>query len=316
MATGQTPVDLQKILKAIHDKHVYVRRRAVATLGTIAAAQPEAIAAVETALNDPEAGVRSYAVNTLAKIGDSGSIDKIYEMLENNGNFMIRLAATGLLSKSGLSELPLDRTEDIIRGLHHENPTIRTVAVESLGLGIYRPSALEALLDLVDDPSREVRREVARTLRRYDSRSSGEALLGLLEDQEVVVRVMAASSLPLLFSDENIRNQAFAKLRDMFASFNDSYEGDGADWAWRHIGESLEKTGPQGVNALNEFLAQDADATLADHAWQILYVKLSPDKILRITPEEAQAGYEKHPKLRKNWNLVRQGYDGINNAGH
>lgn len=314
MATGQSPVDISKIIAATKDSHIYVRRRAVVTLGAIQASGPEAIAAIEAALDDSEAGVRSYAVDVLAKIGNSKSIDKIYQMLDTKGNFMIRLAATGLLTEEGLSKLPLERTDDLIRGLHHANPFVRMVAVESLGRGTYRPGALKEILELVNDHSPKVRREAARTLRRYGSAEAGVALLNLLDDPAAFVRVMAASSLPSLFDDEAIRSRAFTKLRDMFASYNKAYNGSDADWAWRHVGESLEKTGDDGVEVLNGFLSQNADYTLADHAWQILYVKLSPDKILPITSEQAQAGYEKHPKLRRNWNVKRSSVEGITNA--
>ena len=299
MTSGVTPPDIKKIISATHDNHTYVRRVAVASLGTLKCKEPLAVAAVEACLDDPEAGVRSYAVDTLAVIGNSASIDKIYEMLAKKGNFLIKLAVTGLLSagQRGLASLPLDRTDDLLRGLKYPNPQVRDVCVEALGLGIYRPSAVDQLIVLSSDDSTKVRREVARTLSRYKTPKAATVLLQLLDDKQVAVRVMAAASLKAHFENPDVRNQASVKLRNMFASYNNSYKGDDADWAWRHIGESLEKTGPTGIKALNEFLDQRADMTLSDHAWQILYVKLSPEKALPITSEDAQAGYLKHPKL-------------------
>jgi HEAT repeat protein len=214
---------------------------------------------------------------------------------------MIDKAATGLFTSSqrGLSSLPLGRTDDILRGSKHKNPAVRSVAAQALGVGIHRPSAQDALIGLVADPSAKVRRDAARSLGGYNTPEAGQALLTLLDDKEVMVRVMSASSLTSLFANEPIRQKAYEKLREMFVSYDDSYKSDDADWAWRRIGEALEKTGPQAVSALNELLAQEKDQTLADHAWQILYVKLDGEKFLPITAKEAQAGYEKHPKVRK-----------------
>jgi HEAT repeat protein len=301
MEMGQTPLDLKKVIAATKDPSVYVRRRALFLLEAINATGPEAIAAAEEALDDPENAVRCFAVETLSKIGTPGSIDKIYNMLDKHGNFMIDAAASSLVTsgQKGLSALPLARTDDIVRGLKHENPDVRAVAAAALGVGVHRPSAEDALISLASDPSAKVRREVARTLRGYDTPKSGAALLSLLDDKEVTVRVMAASSITSLFNNEQIRTKAFEKLRTMFISYNDAYKGTDADWAWRRIGEALEKAGPEAVAALNELLTQEKDPTLADHAWQILYVKLDGEKFLPITPEEAQAGYEKHPRVRK-----------------
>jgi len=301
MEAGQTPVDLAKIIAATKDSSVYVRRRAVAVLGSINATEPQAVAAAEAALDDPENAVRCYAVDTLCRTGTSASIDKIYDMLDKQGNFMIDKAATGLLKagQRGLASLPLGRTEDLLRGLQHKNSAVRTVAVEALGLGLHRPSAQDALIAVAGDSSPKLRREVARTLRGYNNPEAGKTLLTLLDDKEPMVRVMAASSLTSLFGDQQIRLKAYEKLREMFASYNDSYKADDADWAWRRIGEALEKAGPEGISALNELLSQEKDQTLADHAWQILYVKQDGEKFLPITPNEAEAGYEKHPKVRK-----------------
>jgi len=296
MADGRTPPDLRKIIEATKDPHVMVRRRAVVALAELKYSDSNTITALENCLNDAENTVLCYAINTLTKLGDSGSIDKIYSTLDKHNNAMINLAA-----KIGLSTLTADRTDDILRGLQYPNPEVRAVVVSAMAGTEPRPVTLPALIKLTKDPSDKVRWNVANVLGGFGTPESLEALYSFLDDTHPTVRNMAALKLSTLIRADSGKygdfwHKVFAKLRSKFATYNDKYNGSDSDWGWRCFGEALERMGSDGIETLTEFLNQKNDKLLADHAWRILYVKQSGNKFIPITPQEAEKGYEQYLK--------------------
>jgi len=89
------------------------------------------------------------------------------------------------------------------------------------------------------------------------------------------------------------------KLDGMFAQYGGGSTRSDAEWGWRTVGEALDRMGPPGREVLERYLDQDKDKVLADHAWNVLYVKQEDHQPVIITVEEAEAGYRMHPSRRR-----------------
>lgn len=301
MKDGETPFDLEAVCRATLDKRVYVRRMALEVLREHGADNPTALAAATATLNDPENPVRTYAVRALVKIGTPESIDKIYTMLTTKGTYMLKNTAVPWC----LQTLPVERSDDILRGLTHPQAIVRAAAVTACRAGPLRPVTLPALVKLAADPSFNLRWRTAEVLGRYPaSKEAREALFALVKDSSGVVRTMAAIKLSLQLKADTrwLGPEAlrlYRELRNLFIQYGSKCQLDDADWGWRCIGEALARMGVRGRGTLQECLAQTEDSLLAERAWDVLYVKLSAYKFMKIKPAEAMAGYRAHPRYRE-----------------
>ena len=303
MSDGRTEADLQKIIAATKDKHVMVRRRAVVTLATINASGPIVIAALEDALEDPENAVRCFAINTLAKIPalSSASVDKIYNCLDKHNNAMMNIAAQG-----GLAALIAKQDKDLIRGLKHKNSEVRYVVVNALAGVNISPELFDALFKLSNDPSEKVRWAVAKAFGKLlvPTTESNHGLYNFLKDSHPTVHGMAALKLSTLIQTHKdfpleLRKKVLLRLQQRFSDYNNSYSKSDKDWGWRCLGDALNRLAPQGPEFLQNQLSQTEDMVLAEHAWEMLYVKEVPDWKFPLTPQDqAEAAYSKHPRLR------------------
>ena len=303
MADGITEPDLQKLITATKDKHVMVRRRAIAALAAIKAGGPNVIAALEQAMKDPENTVRCYAVNTLAKEPNipSASIDKIYDCLDKHNNAMMNFAA-----QLGLSTLAGKQNKDLIQGLQHKNCEVRSVVANALSGANISPELLNALLKLTNDPSEKVRWAVVKVLGEFASTESSNALYESLNDSHPTVRDMAALKLSSLIQSDKIfsqelREKILVRLEQRFSMYNSSYTGKDKNWGWRCLGDALNRIEPQGPDFLQNLLSQSKDIALAERAWEVLYVKQLPDwKFPLTTQEQAENAFRKYPRRLSN----------------
>jgi len=300
MAKCETPLDISKIIAASKDSNVYVRRRAMATIGKLGLSDPNIISVVKLALDDSENAVRCYAVDTLLKVGSKGSIESVLQTVEKHGNFMINLAAIW-----DISNLPQERNNEIVRALLHDSEVIRAIGLEACCSGEVRQGLVDAIVKLERDNSDKVRWLVARVLDRMYGDKATSTLFALLDDRNPTVRNMAAYSLSNKVRSKSYwissaQHNAINRLAHMFAAYNQQYTGTDADWGWRCIGEAIERCGPRGVEVLNRFLSQDEDKILGDHAWQILNVKQYWNGFVHEDMAEIEKGYLAHPGIRKN----------------
>jgi HEAT repeat protein len=304
MGAGTTELDINRVIAATRDPSILVRRRALRLLVTIGQSQPqhitpEVIDAVIERLDDPQNIVRCTAVNTLANIGDSASMPALYDAIGRHANPMMHLITT-----APLASLPEERTDDLILGLRHPSPDARIVAIRNVGGGRARPEAWPALIENASHAEWLVRWNVARALEHIRTPESITCLRQLLDDPHPTVRSMAVRNFSLrLHSDTRWVGGSYVyavdKLAGMFAEYGDGSTRVDADWGWRTIGEALARMGPRGSEVLEGYLNQDDDKLLAERAWSVLYVKQDAFKIIKITEEEAEAGYRMHPSRRE-----------------
>ena len=299
MADGRTELDLSKIIAATRDRHVMVRRRAVAVLGELKQSTPDVIAALEQRLCDEENTVRSYAFNVLAMLGSCSSFDKMFTMLAEHHNALTDFAAV-----SGLANSPQSCTDDLIKALSHCSEAVRSVGTAALGGGHLRPGAIEALLRARNDVVAETRWNVIKALSRFDTPEIHAALYGMLDDPHPTVHNMAALKLSMAIQagkkmPEGLREKTLQRLQEIFSRYNRDNAATDNEWAWRCIGDALNRIAPEGPVLLAGFLNQNDDLVLAEHAWEALYVKQFPFWKYPVTAQdEADAAYTKHPRLR------------------
>ncbi len=294
----KTDTDVDKLLLALNDEHHFVRRQALWAAGKMGLSDSRIIAAAEKLLNDPENAVRSYAVDTLTKIGDLNSVTLIYDCIAEHHNFMINLAASW-----GLGTLSEERSEELIPGLKHKSAPVRRVTLEGCCRGKYRYSLLDTIAFLAEDPDDEVRWLVARALGRHRVEKSIKALLKLVDDKHPTVASAAAKSLSD-YSRSNTRwigpfqHKMLKLFSRKFSVYDSGYAERDDQWGWRCFGNALKSCGPRGTETLQALLAQNEDTLLSDHAWKTLYVVEDGYHFFPKSMEQIKKEYQFHPNVR------------------
>ena len=290
----KTELPLPKIVSAVQDPNLFVRRQAIRTL--VAFEDREAIPAIERALTDAEVSVRCTAAASLCKLHRPGTVAKVFEALRKSNSFQFDNAAV-----SCLANLPTERTAEILPGCKDHSVTVRRATAYALSRGVRRPESVPHLTAAMDDADAQVRHCAARALARFTYlREVGDCLLAHLDDPHPSVKCYIAIALRSAFQSKsrwiNARqHKAVAALTKRFAQFTESYQGSDGDWAFRPIGNSLLATGPRGREALQRFMDQREDKQLADYAWRILHVPQTGWRYVTCTEQEAEKGYRLHP---------------------
>lgn len=186
-----------------------VRGRAAEALGEVADGGDDVVdVLVETAVDDPEAGVRTAAIDALDTVGVEaigrlfvrlGSVDVeegeplpaevLDEGLAHDAPELRMAAASVIAHEEVEAALPalLDRVGD-------PDPRVRLRVVRALG-DIGDPSAVGSLAPLVEADGRALRRELAAALGRIGGERALETLDPLLSDPELPVRREAVVAL-------------------------------------------------------------------------------------------------------------------------
>jgi HEAT repeat protein len=151
--------DMTTILKALNDANPHVRIQALDTIGTIK--PTNAIETIVPYLSDDNVRVRVAAVWNLGDVGEINAISHIIKVATEDPSEGVRGAALGALKN------------------YHNCDILECLVAE-----VYRQKR-----------SRRPRQEVAKQLQDYNDESAVDALIVLLEDEDVFVRDDAAESL-------------------------------------------------------------------------------------------------------------------------
>jgi hypothetical protein len=128
------------------------------------------------------------------------------------------------------------------------NSEIRLAAIMALG-SIGSLDAVNALIELVDDPDADIRAQSIAALGKIGDKRAGEVILRHLETDDTPVRVQAAQALGNM--------QMMASLPKLAAHLADD------DWWVRfRAAESLYRFGDKGIAALKAFAGQQTPAGL------------------------------------------------------
>jgi HEAT repeat protein len=168
-------------------------RRAAAAYRLGDMADPEVSPALLSALDDPKRPVRTAAARSLGRLG---IVDAALPLVEALVSGRVPNGVAG----QALVELGPAAVPELRRIAEHTDPQIRAAAVTLLGLvgdSHDAPLAVRAL----EDPSADVRRAAADTLRRIGGPAAEEPLRAALEDRIHFVRAAVAAALGSLRSD-------------------------------------------------------------------------------------------------------------------
>ncbi len=157
-ATGRAEA-IPYLMEALHDSFWwYEREKEVNTLlDAIARLGPAAVPALIDNLKDAEGTVRKMAAALLARLPDERAIEPLSLSLYDT-HFDVCRAAAEALAAIGRPALPV-----LLEALHHPEAWIRQQAI--LGVSkIQDPQIGPAIMAMIDDESREVRKLVIQSL--------------------------------------------------------------------------------------------------------------------------------------------------------
>lgn len=287
--------DFAKIVPlAAHDPNLIVRRLALEVLGK--SKDPTVVPVIETALDDPEIGIRSVAALALGHNHRAESTSAILSALARYPDHPTLESA--IITLSRIQPPPRDA---LAAATTLENSAVRVAAIRSLR-AMPHVDQLPFIIAALDDPERYVRFSAAEALFNYGRRPAVvEALLAALSHADPVVANRAATSLSALAapSEKNpiapMLPQILAALHDLFALHGDASERTDRDWGYRPISNALIKLGPEGEAILQSFMDQRADRRLAELAWKALHLRHDNNRFIEVTETENAAAHALRP---------------------
>lgn len=177
---------LMALQSALNDPDSRVRRRAVLALGRIA--RPEVADALIGRLQDPHPNVRQAAASSLGSFKNPAAILPICTLVHDPDR-SVRIAAVAVLGRIAESASP---DQEAMRHIVH------------------------TLNEVLDDPEAEVRQWAVRMLGFFiaDSRAVPGLLIALRDDQDEIVRAVAAFALGELGDVEAVTGLSESVLWD------------------------------------------------------------------------------------------------------
>jgi HEAT repeat protein len=170
---------VKKLIKALKDIDMYIRRKAVAALGEIG--DPKAVDPLIGALKDKGNIVRDSTVTALGKIGGPRAVDPLIEALKDN-DYGVRRSALKALENIGDAKA----VEPLVWALGDNDFMVKKYAFEALvKIG---PSAIDALIKGLTDNNADISRESANVLRKIKDAKAAAPLIKALEHINPVVR--------------------------------------------------------------------------------------------------------------------------------
>ena len=156
------PNEIEKLIQDLSAESPEIRERALDMIGAL---NPDnAFEIILPSLSDEDPGVRGTAACNLGEIEDGRAIEYLINLVKSDSSEEVRSEALSSLEK-------------------------------------YRDSSiLQCLIDEVNrvKQSRRPRQIVAKQLQYYDTEESVDALIALLQDEDIYVRIWAADSLYVL----------------------------------------------------------------------------------------------------------------------
>ena len=192
---GPAVVDLSYCLQ---DPDLSVQEAAASILSEIA--DERVLEPLESALLSQDWVVRMHAARAVGRLGHSRSVETLVLLLQDKVP-AVRDEAIAALVSMGESAV-----EPLVAALEDQDWRVRLRATEALCV-VKSPTAVEPLVGLLQrDPDTAVRQEAARALGQIGDESAVDALLGVVEEPRLQVRVIEALGrigdrrvLPLLF---------------------------------------------------------------------------------------------------------------------
>lgn len=156
-------------------QNVELRRQGLQALQRVAKFDPQAREAIRGMLADPDARVRTQAINSLAEVGDKDSASLVALHLSDE-NARVRREAVDALLRLGATE----SGGEIAQLIQDPDPSVRQRSADALGRMKYsggKDMLLEALSDSVED----IRGEAIASLGEIGARDAAPVLRNMYE---------------------------------------------------------------------------------------------------------------------------------------
>ncbi|MEO0457087.1 MAG: HEAT repeat domain-containing protein [Cyanobacteria bacterium P01_A01_bin.114] len=144
---------------------------------------------------DRDANVQAEAANSLAKFGQA-AVPHLVRTFHKNKNWLVRRSILAVMPDLDAPDALL---EICLESLKDEDRTVIEAAIDTLGTLAHtaqQATALQTLLDFVQDPAWNIRMHVAYALKPFDAPDAKQALQAFRQDTHH--RVVAAALEELL----------------------------------------------------------------------------------------------------------------------
>ena len=168
--------EIQGYLRAISDADRTKAAVAIRALGT--RREPQALEPIMQALKDENKDVRNAAIWALGEYSVKQAVEPLVRKLKDTDSDVRANAAKILGEYRNTNDVPL---EGLILSLQDANPFARAVAARTLGKW-GKHAAVEPLINCLADPEPEVRKVVAKALKRLGEPSWNNLIFGTPND--------------------------------------------------------------------------------------------------------------------------------------
>lgn len=185
------PAVLRQLVELLGDPDYWTRLRAIEAIEAI---RPDDVSALDAALRDPSAEVRSRAAVALERLG---TLRARVEALKSDERADVDRARRTLveMGRAGL-------VESILSFLEHPDFRVRARVADALGdIGELR--AIDSLVALLDDDMWPVRTRAVEAIEKLRAPGAVRLLLPALSDPEETVRAAVASAIRVLGPQED-----------------------------------------------------------------------------------------------------------------
>ena len=195
---------IQRGFRYLDSDSVKLRTEGVKALEELARSDPEALAAIQDMMNDPNEDVRWWSIDTLADIDSKESIPLLMNML-NDSSEKVRREVINSLGRMGADAGP-----QVADFLDSQDPETRAYAIDALGKMKYA-GATDALIASLDDQNGRVRSEAIWSLAETGAKNAAPALRKLYNENPGDNRYSLVRCLKTLGDNEPF-NAEFKRL--------------------------------------------------------------------------------------------------------
>jgi HEAT repeat protein/energy-coupling factor transporter ATP-binding protein EcfA2 len=196
LATTRSQSAVPALLKALKDKSLPVRARAIYVLGD--AGGEVAMPALYEALEDQDAHIRWMAADALKNIGGEVTMPVLLKALRDQNSFVRWMAADALGKVSDEMVVP-----HLLKALQDQDSGVREKAAKALK-SISSEVAVSVLLKALEDRNNSVRLTTIEALGTIGSEKAVSALLKALEDRNNDICLTAIEALGKIGSEKAI----------------------------------------------------------------------------------------------------------------
>lgn len=247
---NSTPLVLDILVNAIHDRNKWIRYAAASALGDLGNTTESVLAVLADTLHDPDADVRGKAVEAIGKLANitPSIMDSLVDTLHDPEATVRKMTLYTLRKLNKFSLLVLGA---LINSLHDPDDTIQLMAIRVLskpdnftpwlqdalvdtfrdsdkrvqyavveilgGLGVINQPILDVLINALHDTDEQIQFSAAlafSNLSHTDPSTIGNTLTSFLRDPDVNIRISAGLALGLLVrANKSLTDILAARLR-------------------------------------------------------------------------------------------------------